>query len=87
MPYMERTGVKRIKEQLQQWYHVMKDPRIDGFNGWGCKQKLYEVHFELEKILKNSPEYAGETEWLDEKKQERVQAVLEGKQHSINYVP
>jgi hypothetical protein len=87
MPYMERTGVTKIKEQLQQWYHVMKDPRIDGFNGWGCKKKLYEVQFELEKILKNSPEYHGEPEWLDEKKQERVQEVLEGKQASINYVP
>ena len=42
MPYIERTGVTAVKEQLQQWYHVMKDPRIDGFNGWGCKKKLYD---------------------------------------------
>ena len=48
MPYMEKTGVKTVKEQLQQWYHVMVDPRIDGFNGWGCKKKCYEVLFELE---------------------------------------
>ena len=87
MPYIEKTGVARIKEQLQQWFHVMKDPRIDGFNGWGCKQKLYEVHFELEKILENAPSYSGEDEWLEEKREERVQAILEGKKPSINYVP
>ena len=87
MPYIEKTGVKTVKEQLQQWYHVMADPRIDGFNGWGCKKKCYEVLFELQKIMDNAPTYAGEEEWLEEKKQERVQAVLEGKAKSINYVP
>ena len=34
MPYIEKTGVKTVKEQLQQWYHVMADPRIDGFNNF-----------------------------------------------------
>jgi|TARA_R110000803_G_scaffold42597_2_gene91203 hypothetical protein len=87
MPYIERTGVKKINEQLQQWYHVMVDPRIDGFNGFACKKKCYEVLFELEKILANAPHYHGEDEWLDEKNQQKVQEILEGKQHSINYVP
>lgn len=87
MPYMERTGVMKVKEQLQQWYHVMTDPRIDGFNGWGCKQKLYQVKFELEKILENAPTYAGEDEWLEEQRMVRTQEVLEGKRGNINYVP
>jgi len=87
MPYIERTGVKTVNEQLQQWYHVMTDPRMDGFTGWGCKQKIYAVKFELDKILENSPKYAGEEEWLADKKVERTQAVLEGKRASINYVP
>ena len=87
MPYMERTGVTKVNEQLQQWYHVMTDPRIDGFNGWGCKQKLYQVKFELDKILENAPSYAGEDEWLEEKKMERLQAILEGKGSNINYIP
>ena len=43
MPYVERTGKKTIKEQLYQWFGVMTDPRIDGFNGFACKQKIYEV--------------------------------------------
>ena len=87
MPYIEKTGNKAIEEQLWQWEGVMHDPNIDGFNGWGCKKKCYEVLFELEKIIENAPDYAGEDEWLEEKRQERVQAVLEGRGKSINYVP
>lgn len=87
MPYIERTGVKKVKEQLQQWYHVMVDPRIDGFNGWACKQKLYKVKFELDKILENAPTYTGEDEWLEEQRLERAQELLEGKKANINYVP
>ena len=39
MPYVEKAGVKTVKEQLDQWQGVMHDPNIDGFNGFGCKQK------------------------------------------------
>ena len=39
MPYIEKTGNKAIQEQLWQWESVMHDNNIDGFNGWGCKQK------------------------------------------------
>lgn len=86
MPYIERTGTAKIKEQLQQWYHVMKDPRIDGFNGWACKKKCFEVLFELEKVIANSPHYHGEEEWLEEQKAIKCQEILEGKSSSINYV-
>ena len=43
MPYIEKAGVKTVKEQLDQWQGVMHDPNIDGFNGFGCKQKIYQV--------------------------------------------
>lgn len=78
MPYIEKTGVGKIKEQLWQWEGVMNDPRIDGFNGWGCKQKIYEVKFFIDKILDNAPKYAGEEEWLEEKRLDRAVERLEG---------
>ena len=53
MPYIERTGKKTIKEQLYQWFGVMTDPRIDGFNGFACKQKIYEIKWECERLLEN----------------------------------
>ena len=68
MPYIEKTGVKTIREQLWQWEGVMHDPNIDGFNGWGCKQKIYEVLFAAQEMIEKAPNYAGEDEWLEEQK-------------------
>ena len=42
MPYVEKAGVDTIKNQLEQWRGVMHDPNIDGFNGFACKQNLYQ---------------------------------------------
>ena len=67
MPYIEKAGVKTIQEQLDQWNGVMHDPNIDGFNGWGCKQKIYEVYFRAKEILDKAPTYHGEDEWLEER--------------------
>tara|TARA_A100001388_G_scaffold181667_1_gene136041 strand:- start:400 stop:669 length:270 start_codon:yes stop_codon:yes gene_type:complete len=72
MPYIEKTGVSKIKEQLWQWEGVMHDPNIDGFNGWGCKQKIYEVLFAAQEMIEKAPSYAGEKEWLEEQKFDRA---------------
>ena len=71
MPYIEKTGNKAIEEQLWQWEGVMHDPNIDGFNGWGCKQKIYKVLWQAQKAIKEAPEYAGEDEWLREEKSKK----------------
>lgn len=76
MPYIEKTGVSRMKEQLWQWEGVMHDPHIDGFNGWGCKQKIYEVYFQAKEALEKAPKYSGEEEWLEEKKFDRAEKRL-----------
>jgi hypothetical protein len=88
MPYIERTGKKTIKEQLYQWFHVMTDPRIDGFNGFACKQKIYEVKWECERLLESEecPTYAGEEEWIEEQKVNKAINRLSGKHDSIPYV-
>jgi len=79
MPYIEKTGNKQISEQLWQWEGVMHDPNIDGFNGWGCKQKLYKVKFLVDEILEKAPTYVGEDEWLLERKVEQAQKILSGR--------
>jgi len=68
MPYVEKLGTNKIKEQLWQWDGVMHDPNIDGFNGWGCKTKLYEIKFMLDEMIEKAPKYAGEEEWLEEQR-------------------
>ncbi len=59
-------GVERVKEQNWQYEHTATDPRMDGFVGWGCKQKLYEIKFALDEALARCPKYHGEEEWIEE---------------------
>ena len=44
----------------------MHDPNIDGFNGWGCKQKIYKVLWQAQEAIKNATTYADEQKWLKE---------------------
>ena len=60
MPYVEQCGVNTIKQQLEQWKGVMHDRNIDGFNGYGCKQKIQQVLVAAQQALENAPTYAGE---------------------------
>jgi hypothetical protein len=79
MSYIEKIGANAVKDQLFQWYDVTKDPNMDGYTGWGCKQKLYDIKFYLDELIKTSPKYHGEEEWLDDQKMLQVQKILEGK--------
>ena len=78
MPYVQKLGESQIKEQLWQWEGVMHDPNIDGFNGWGCKKKIYKVYEQAKEALENAPTYEGEEEWLQERKLEKAQKILAG---------
>ena len=79
MPYIEKTGNKAIREQLWQWEGVMHDPNIDGFNGWGCKKKVYEVYFQAKKILDNAPTYVDEDIFIHEQKKKEIEYKLKKK--------
>ena len=76
MPYIEKTGTKTNKEQLWQWDGVMHDPNIDGFNGLGCKQKIYEIYFYAKECLEKAPKYSGEDEWLEEQQLQQAERRL-----------
>lgn len=74
MPYIEKLGVEKVKEQIWQYQYVCTDPRIDGFVGWDCKQRLYEIKFAVDRALAQCPDYSPEQEWLDE---QRVNCAME----------
>ena len=78
MPYIEKTGNKAIAEQLWQWEGVMHDPHIDGFNGWGCKQKIYKVLWQAQEAIRKAPTYSGEDEWLEEQRTKKAFKKLGG---------
>lgn len=60
-----------IISQLRQCYAQLTSTYNDGFSQWGCKQELYRVKFELDRMLDNSPKFHGEQEWLEEQTVER----------------
>ena len=72
MPYIEKFGVSKVKEQISQYMYVCTDMRMDGFVGWDCKQKLYEIKFAIDEALAKCPEYAGEAEWLEDRRTEKA---------------
>lgn len=72
MPYIEKLGVDKVREQIWQYQYVATDPCIDGFVGWGCKQKLYEMKFAIDEALAKCPMYHGEEEWLEEQRTEKA---------------
>lgn len=79
MPYIQKLTEQEMYEQIWQWEGVMKDPMLDGFNGWGCKQKLYNLKFVLDEALKDAPHYHGEDEWLTEQKLKKAEKILSGR--------
>lgn len=44
----------------------LNSPRNDGFNAWEIKKDLYKIKFLVDEILKTSPTFVSETEFLEE---------------------
>ena len=44
----------------------------DGHTTWSIKQELYNIKFELDRILENSPTFTGEQEFLQEHAKQKV---------------
>ena len=53
------------------------DPKMDGFNTWGCKRELYEVLFFVQKELDKCSTYGDvEQEYLKKHDQEMMLRAL-----------
>ena len=55
-----------VEEELQWIINLMNDDRMDGFNKFGAKQKLYKIKWAGENALKDAPTFAGEKDWIKE---------------------
>ena len=65
-------NVEQVIAQCQKMYHAANDPHMTGFVNWPCKQDLYRVKFAVEEMLRNTSNFAGETEWLEEQKKQQM---------------
>ena len=55
-----------VEEELQWIINLKNDDRMDGFNKFGAKQKLYKIKWAVENALKDAPTFAGEKDWIKE---------------------
>ena len=55
-----------VEEELRWLIDLMNDERMDGFNKFGAKQKLYKIKWTVENALKDAPTFAGEEDWVNE---------------------
>lgn len=66
MSFVKRWDSAKILQDIGSCYAQVTSPYNDGFTAWACKQDLYRVKFELDRMLKNSPTFAGEQTWVEQ---------------------
>ena len=61
-------------------YHYSKanDHYLTGWNNWPHKQELYKIYWAVKEALEKTSTFAGEDEWLEECKQEKIINKLKG---------
>ena len=54
----------------------LTSPRNDGYVQWEIKKDLYKLKFLLDQILKDSPEFVGEAEFLEDQSKQQMWRAL-----------
>ncbi len=72
MGYKRSFDLVSVYQQLNSAARELNDSRNDGFVTWGTKQELYHLKWYLDDMLKNSPKFSPEEEWLHEQEQKRI---------------
>lgn len=55
----------QIVRDVEMMSYAMRDSHMDGFYGWGQKQKLYQILWAVQSALKDAPSFVGEKEWVE----------------------
>jgi hypothetical protein len=76
MAFVKRWNADQTLIQLRQCAAEMNDWRNDGYSQWHCKQDLYRIKFELDRLLADSPQFSMEAEWLGEQEKKQVWKIL-----------
>lgn len=50
----------------------LNNPRNDGFVTWEIKKDLYKIKFLIDEILKSSPTFAPESDFLEEQTKKQM---------------
>jgi len=73
---IKKWSVNDIKNEISKISWAESDPRLDGFNTWGCKKDLYEILWFVEDKLRQCSTYAFEEEFLNEHEKKETWRIL-----------
>lgn len=63
----KQPNLTNAYQEINRAAQEMNSPYNEGFTSWFVKQDLYQLHFHLQKILKNASDFGQlEKEWLEE---------------------
>jgi hypothetical protein len=69
-------NVNQVISECRKMYHGANDPHMTGWVNWPCKQDLYRVKFAVDEMLKNTGDFIGEQEWLEQQQKEKMWKAL-----------
>jgi len=69
-------NVDKVINECRKMYAGANDPYVTGFVNWPCKQDLYRVKFAVDEMLRNTSDFAGESEWLEEQDKQKMWKAL-----------
>jgi hypothetical protein len=72
-------NVDKVIAECHKMYRGAIDPYETGFVNWPCKQDLYRVKFAIDEMLEKTSGFAGEEEWLEQLKKEKMWKALNDK--------
>jgi len=73
---IKNWNVDKVIADCQRMYMGAADPNMTGWVNWPCKQDLYRVKFAVDEMLKNTGDFIGEQEWLEQQQKEKMWKAL-----------
>jgi hypothetical protein len=72
MSFKKNWDVGSLASQIHSMGRECSNPYNDGFTSFEIKKELYELKFVIDDILRRSPNFAGEEQWLTAQEQKRI---------------
>jgi hypothetical protein len=76
MGFRKPMDYNAVSHQIYMSGVELNSPRNDGFVAFEIKKDLHRLKFLLDDILKDSPEFAGESEFLQEQSKKQMWRAL-----------
>lgn len=72
MSFYKNWDASDILQQIHRMNREMSSSHTDGFTSFEIKKELYEIKFAIDNIIKNSPTFSTEQEWLTQQEKKRI---------------